>query len=142
MSRIPFVFLLLISILHLAACGESDREWDTSRETLQGAAEGQDVADERWSVYRDQIVEGLDLMRDALSSARALGTVADRDEIDGLVARVGSLREEMASRVDAPPRPEQLRLRTSFEDVRSDVDALLTRLGYDPDMIARWQDKT
>jgi hypothetical protein len=93
-------------------------------------------------VYRDQIVEGLDLMRDALSTARGEGTFMDRDEIDALTARVSTLRGEMASKLEQPPDPDRRRLRETFENVRTDVDALLTRLGHDPDEIARWQDKS
>ena len=142
MSRIPFAFLFLALILHVAACDDSDSEWETGRAALGGIAADQAQTSQRWDVYRDEIVRGLDLMRDALSEAREQGAVVDRHEIDRLAKRVGSLREDMASKVDEPPQAEQRTLRATFESVRADVDALLTRLGYDPDEIARWQDKT
>lgn len=86
-------------------------------------------------------------MKDSLRSASGEGAVFDREEIGDLTARVEVLRSEMAAQLEHPQGPQddgsaaRVSLRGAFESARTDVDALLTRLGHDPDDIARWQDK-
>jgi hypothetical protein len=132
----------LLVLLSLSACGDDEAQWDTRRDALFGAEKDEEHSDARWQIYRDEIVEGLDLMRTALSEARTEGTVVDRPEIESLDARVVELRDEMASNIDQPSDDDRRQLRASFESVRADVDELLTRLGHDPDDIARWQDQS
>jgi hypothetical protein len=142
MNRVLFVFLSSILILNVVACDQSDGDYEIGRQALEGESADQAQSQTRWGVYRDQIVEGLDLMKGALTTVREQATVFDQKEIDGLLAHVGALRDEMASKVDAPTREEQAQLRAHFVSVRRSVDALLNRLDYDPDEVARWQDKT
>jgi hypothetical protein len=83
-------------------------------------------------------------MKSSVQGLGSEGTIVDRKEIDGLLSRISELREGFASeteqpRADAASRRDQLR--SSFEGLRGDVDALLTRLGHSADAIARWQDK-
>jgi hypothetical protein len=132
------------ALLALSSCSQEDVKWETGREALGGIEADREQVDDRWSMYRDQVVRSLDLMKAAVRGLGDEGSVVDRNEIDGLLSRIEDLRRDFATgteqpRVDSAARRD--RLRGAFEAVRTDVDALLTRLGHSPDTIARWQDK-
>jgi hypothetical protein len=144
MNPISSAVALASVLLALSSCSQDDVKWETGREALGGMAADQEQVGERWSLYRDQVVRSLDLMKSSVQGLGSEGTIVDRKEIDGLLSRISELREGFASeteqpRADAASRRDQLR--SSFEGLRGDVDALLTRLGHSADAIARWQDK-
>ena len=144
MKPIGSGFLVVAALLMFSSCSQEDVKWETGREALGGIEADREQVDERWGLYRDQVVRSLDLMKESVQGLGDEGSVVDRNEIDGLRSRIEELRHGFATeiqqpRADATARRE--RLEEAFEGVRTDVDALLTRLGQSPDAIARWQDK-
>lgn len=89
----------------------------------------------RWRAIRS----GLVLL---LLSAWAIPGCFDQDA-RSLLERIGALRNRFVEEATLPReraaerRPE---LVAAFEDVRSDVNAFLGRLGHDPADMAYWQD--
>ena len=138
-------FIVVVALLASPSCSQEDVKWETGREALGGIEADRTQVDERWGMYRDQVVRSLDLMRGSVHGLGDEGSVVDRKEIDGLLSRIEELRNDFAvevqqARADAAGRRD--RLRGTFETLRTDVDALLTRLGHSPDSIARWQDES
>lgn len=147
MRIIVIALSALAALLALPSCSDDDVKWEIGREAEGGIEHDREQIGEEWRLYRDNVVRSLDLMTHALENVAGAGSVVDRKEIDRLVARVEELRSGMASEVEDGRKPQteltatRVRLREGFERIRTDVDALLTRLGHDPDAIARWQDK-
>jgi len=144
MKPIVSAIFVMAALLVFSSCGQDDVKWETGREALGGIEADREQVDERWGLYRDQVVRSLDLMKGSVQGLGDEGSVVDRNEIDGLLSRIEELRHGFATeiqqpRADATARRE--RLRETFETVRTDVDALLTRLGQGADAMARWQDK-
>jgi hypothetical protein len=134
---------MTFTLLLLSACGEEDIAWETATGTVGVNTADQETRDIQWRTYRDASVIGLDEMTVALESARRRGSVADHGEIDDLGARIDELRRDMAAEFGASregSEAERGRLERSFEQTRADVDALLKRLGFTPEELARWQD--
>lgn len=144
MKRIGSAIFVMAALLAFSACGQDDVKWETGREALGGIEADREQVDERWGLYRDQVVRSLDLMKASVQGLGDEGAVVDRNEIDGLLSRIEKVRHDFVTETQqsgAETAARRIELRGTFETVRTDVDALLTRLGHSPDAIARWQDQ-
>ena len=128
--------------LGLSACEQEEAQWETTTAAVGAQVGDREAFDEGWRDYRVGVVSGLDVMVEALESARRQTSVADRTEVDALTARAGRLRDEMIAEIDEPQANALARraeLESSFDALREDVEALLIRLGHSRDEFSAWR---
>jgi len=142
LSRLA-VMSLAFMIFALVGCGDGELQWETTRDAV-GAMEGdQAQTDIRWRDYRVGVVQSLDQMQIVLEGARKQLAVGERTRVDVFNDRIATLRHDMLAEMDQPrdgAREIRAGLEMEFQELRNDVDTLLTRIGFDREELARWQD--
>ena len=134
----------VVVLFSLAGCDDNDElQWGTARDAV-GAIEGeQEQASAQWRDYRLAAIRSLDEMNTVLSGAREQLAVDDRSEVDDLNRRIAELRKDMVAEAEEPhagAMSARAGLQKSFNALRVDVNTLLTRLDFDPEELAKWQD--
>lgn len=135
------VHVALVALMGITACSNEEASWDAST-SIAGAEIGdQESFDERWREYRVAAMATLDLMERSVENAFREASVADREELTALSRRIYTLRERLLAEFDVP-RDDALSVRreleNSFVGLRGDVEAVLVRIGHDPEEFARW----
>lgn len=142
--RLRFGTIFLAAVFFgLMGCEAGEVQWETTRDAV-GAMEGDQAQENlQWRDYRIGVVQSLDEMKAVLLGARKQMAVGERSRVDELDERIARLRDDMVAEFDeAPDRTRATRegLEKDFEELRSDVDSLLTRIGFDREELAKWQD--
>ncbi len=133
----------LLVLLAFVGCGDEEREWETARDAA-GAIEGDRLeADQQWRLYRQSVILSLDEMKVVLLAARDQTAVDQRPEVDALIGRNATLRQDMISEMDESGEQAartRVHLKDAFDGLRNDTNALLSLLGHDPEEFRKWQD--
>ncbi len=133
----------LVMLFALAGCDDGELQWDTARNAV-GALEGDQLqASALWREYRLAAVRSLDEMKTVLLGAQGELAVDERSRVDDLSRRIAELRQDMVAEAEEPhagAASTRAGLQADFKALRAEVDALLTRLGFDSEELAKWQD--
>ena len=132
-----------VAAIGITACSNEEASWEVSASSVGAETGDEERFGEHWRDYRVGAMATLDLMEESLENASRGASVADREELMTLRARIDDLRERMLAEFDAPgSQTMALRknLEASYDGLRADIEALLVRLGHSRDEFARWRE--
>ena len=138
--RSPFAWAFALLVALSSGCTDDEVRWETAASAVGAQAGDEEALAERFREYRVAATGALDEMDATLAQARRGVSVVDRPELDALVARAATLRQEfVASAGAAGSASRRGQLERGFDDLREDVETFLLRVGHSEDVFARWR---